>query len=93
MAVLDGYLEIDMTWALAEAKDQLSEVVRRAVDEVPQTISVRGKETAVVLSKARYEALNPGAPPRNFRDHLLAFPKLEELDIERDPPPAGDFQF
>ena len=82
-----------MTWTLAAAKDQLSEVVRRAVDQGPQTISVRGKETAVVLSKAQYDALNPGTPPLNFRDHLLAFPKVEELDTERDSAPARDFQF
>lgn len=82
-----------MAWTLAEAKNQLSEVVRRAVDQGPQTISVRGKDTAVVLSKAQFEALSPRAPPRDLKALLLAFPKVEELNLERDQRPARDFEF
>ncbi len=42
------------TWQLQEAKNKLSEVIRRAREEGPQTITVRGEEAAVVSSpKAR----------------------------------------
>lgn len=82
-----------MAWTLAEAKDQLSEVVRRAVDQGPQIISVRGKDTAVLLSKAEYEALTPPGKVKTFKEHLLAFPKVEELDISRDQTPSRDFEF
>lgn len=39
------------TWQLQEAKNKLSEVIRRAREEGPQTITVRG-ETAVVVTAA-----------------------------------------
>jgi prevent-host-death family protein len=80
-----------MVWTLAAAKDQLSEVVRRAVDQGPQIISIRGKDTAVVLSKAEYDALLPAE--RSFKEHLLAFPKVDDLDLTRDQTPSRDFEF
>lgn len=73
-----------MTWTLAEAKDRLSEVVRRAAIEGPQTISVRGKDTAVVISKAEYEQLTPSKPKGDFVEFLLSIPSLEGVDLERD---------
>lgn len=49
-------------WQLQEAKNKLSEVVRRAVEEGPQTITVRGRDTVVVSalnddSAAEHETL------------------------------------
>ena len=41
------------TWQLQEAKNRLSEVIRRARDEGPQTITVRGEPAAVVSSTDR----------------------------------------
>lgn len=79
-----------MTWTLARAKDQLSEVVRRAVTRGPQTISVRGRETVVVVDKATYDKLDPAAQKRDFKAFLLSIPSLEGVDISRDPTPAGD---
>ncbi|MBX3461449.1 MAG: type II toxin-antitoxin system prevent-host-death family antitoxin [Planctomycetes bacterium] len=35
-------------WQLQEAKNKLSEVVRRAIEEGPQTITVRGRDTVVI---------------------------------------------
>lgn len=86
----DGYLEFAVTWTLAQAKDQLSEVVRRAVDQGPQTISVRGKETAVVMSKAEFEVRNPPASEADFKTFLLSIPSLEGADITRNPAPSRD---
>lgn len=44
-------------WALQDAKNRLSEVVNNAVREGPQTITRRGKETAVVLSMQDFQQL------------------------------------
>lgn len=44
-----------MNWQLQEAKNKLSEVVKAAEHKGPQVITVRGKETAVVLSMRDYE--------------------------------------
>ena len=81
-----------MAWSLAEAKNQLSEVVRRAVDQGPQTISVRGEETAVVLSKVDYEHLRAPDRPQDFKAWLLSGPSLEGVDLERNPVPARDVE-
>jgi len=81
-----------MSWTLAKAKDQLSEVVRRALDNGPQTISVRGKETAVVLSKADFDELRDAEAGATLKD-LLGSLDLEGLDFERDRSPAREIDF
>lgn len=81
-----------MRWTLAEAKDQLSRVVRQAVDEGPQTISVRGRETAVVIGKAEYDRLRAATPPRDFKSYLLSIPSLDDVDLSRDNTPAPDLE-
>jgi prevent-host-death family protein len=42
-------------WQLQEAKNRLSEVVRRAEEEGPQVITVRGREAVVVVARSEYE--------------------------------------
>ena len=51
MAMHDSQRSPDVNWSLAKAKDNLSEVVRRATAEGPQSITVHGEETALVISK------------------------------------------
>jgi antitoxin Phd len=41
-------------WQLQEAKNRLSELVRRARDEGPQVITLHGRDAAVVLSARDY---------------------------------------
>jgi prevent-host-death family protein len=84
--------EVGVSWSLARAKDQLSEVIRRAEDEGPQTITIRGRETAVVMSKSAYDQLDPAKPRRNFKEFLLAIPSLEGVDPTRDETPAQDIE-
>lgn len=48
---------MNAVWALQDAKNRLSEVVNNAVREGPQTITRRGKETAVVLSMQDFQQL------------------------------------
>jgi prevent-host-death family protein len=57
-------------WQLQEAKARLSEVVRRAVGEGPQHVSVRGEPAAVVLSAQDYRRLTSQRP--SIVDHILA---------------------
>ncbi|MGH7025172.1 MAG: type II toxin-antitoxin system Phd/YefM family antitoxin [Caulobacteraceae bacterium] len=58
------------TWQLQEAKARLSELVRRAADEGPQHVSVRGEPAAVVLSEQDYRRLTSKRP--TIVDHILA---------------------
>ena len=60
----------DPYWQLQEAKARLSEVLRRAVDEGPQHVSVRGEAVAVVLSEQDYRQLTAQRP--SIVDHILA---------------------
>jgi prevent-host-death family protein len=78
-----------MTWTLARAKDQLSEVIRQAMDKGPQTISVRGRETAVVLSMAEYDRLRDPDAPKTFKELLLGM-NFDDADLTRDQTPARD---
>ena len=57
-------------WQLQEAKARLSELVRRAVDEGPQHVSVRGEPAAVVLSEREYRELTSRRP--SIVDYILA---------------------
>lgn len=50
------------TWQLQEAKSKFSEVVRRAVAEGPQGITVRGEPVAVLISRAEYARLTRPKP-------------------------------
>ena len=70
-------------WTFAAMKAQLPEVMRRAFDEGPQFVGLEGAETVVVVSLAQYEALlHPAPPALMFKDNLLAFPKVGDLDLE-----------
>ena len=44
-------------WQLQEAKNRLSELVRRAQEEGPQVITVHGKDAAVIVSAEQYGKL------------------------------------
>lgn len=44
-------------WQLQEAKNRLSEVVRKAQHEGPQTITLHGKDAAVVVSAKQFARL------------------------------------
>ena len=81
-----------MTWTLAQAKNQLSEVVRRARSQGPQTISVRGRDEVVVLAREEYEELAGSEKPASFHDWLKSL-DLEGVDLERDRTPPRDLDF
>ena len=63
-----------MSWQLQSAKNRLSEVVSKASTEGPQVITVRGKETAVILSIEEFRKLKApqGALVEFFRRSPLS---------------------
>ncbi len=71
-----------MAWALADAKNQFSEVFRRAVSAGPQEITRRG-EKVILLSEKEYLKLKN--QQMDFKQFLLkATPDLSGLDLRRD---------
>jgi prevent-host-death family protein len=56
-------------WQLQDAKNRFSEVVKRARDEGPQTVTVHGQRAAVIVSAAEFDALIK--PQKSFVDFLL----------------------
>ena len=71
-----------LTWQLQEAKGKFSELVKRALNEGPQGITVRGEPVAVVISRAEYARLTKPKP--GFVEFMRGSPMTGlELDIER----------
>ncbi|MGH9318683.1 MAG: type II toxin-antitoxin system Phd/YefM family antitoxin [Vicinamibacteria bacterium] len=69
-------------WPLHDAKNKLSEVVDRAIEEGPQTITRRGREAAVVVSARDFRQLT------RPKDSLISFFRNSplasvDLDLER----------
>ncbi len=72
-----------MIWQVQEAKARFSELVRDAAESGPQTITVRGRRAAVVLSADDYDRLK--RPQPSMAEFLRASARVGvELDIERD---------
>lgn len=76
-------------WKLETAKARLSEVVRQAAEDGPQTITVRGASRAVLLSVDDYRRLVGDRSDTSwvdrFREGFCADIELErDDDIGRD---------
>jgi prevent-host-death family protein len=69
-----------MIWQLQEAKQKFSQLVRRAIEEGPQTVTRHGEEAVIVISAAEFRRLT-GAP--DFKEFLLSGPSFDDLDLER----------
>jgi antitoxin Phd len=77
-------------WKLEDAKARFSEVVRRARNEGPQRITLRGKDAVVVISVEELERLQPAQERVPFVEFMegLHVPSLElsrESDRGRNP--------
>ena len=68
-------------WQLQEAKAMFSEVIKASVRK-PQIISVRGKDTAVIISIEEYQKLV--RPRRTFFDFIQDSP-LRDFNLELPP--------
>jgi len=70
-------------WKLEDAKARFSEVVRRAREQGPQAVTVRGRRAVVVVDAEEYDRL---AAPKPALD-LTAFLEtlwVGALDLERE---------
>jgi prevent-host-death family protein len=66
-------------WQLQDAKNRLSELVRKARDEGPQVITLHGRDAAVVVSASEYarRAKSKGGLVEFLRKSPLAGAGLE----------------
>lgn len=72
----------DREWQLQEAKNRLSQVVDQALHNGPQTITLRGKPSAVVVSFEEYRKLT--TPRTGLSQFFRQSPLCEvELDLTR----------
>jgi len=70
------------SWQLQEAKQRLSEVLRKTVTEGPQTVTRHGEPIAVIIDFAEYRRLTG--------DDLKAFLRSgphADLPVDREPSP------
>jgi prevent-host-death family protein len=79
-------------WALQDAKARLSEVVRRALEQEPQEITLRGEPAVVVISKRELDQLR--GPRLSFVELMRSSPLADyELDLTRDRSPAREVEW
>ena len=70
-------------WTVQDAKNRFSEVIEHALCEGPQTITRRGKETAVLVSIETFRGIS-GAEG-GLVEFLQGSPLAEgELDLDRE---------
>jgi len=69
-------------WQLQEAKARLSEVIKKAKEEGPQSITVHGSPTAVIISSKEYERLKH--PQGSFVEFMRRSPLYGvDFDLKR----------
>lgn len=78
-------------WQLQEAKNRFSELVRKATEEGPQTVTKHGKESVIVLSADDYRKLEK--PKTSLVEFFRSSPLSEvDLDTKRDQSPARNIE-
>ena len=70
-----------MAWQLQEAKAKFSEVVQKAIEEGPQTVTRHGHDAVVVISVEDFRLMQKRQI--DFKEFLASAP-LEGVDLERD---------
>lgn len=68
-------------WQIQEAKNRLSELVRKAQSDGPQVITLHGRDAVVVLAASRYREL---APQRGSLAEFMRASPLAEVDLALD---------
>jgi prevent-host-death family protein len=74
-------MEERMAWQLQEAKAKFSELVQKAIDEGPQTVTRHGHDAVVVISVEEFRLMQKRQI--DFKEFLASAP-LEGVDLERD---------
>ena len=79
-------------WQLQEAKNRLSEVVRKARQEGPQVITLHGQEAAVVIAAADFRRM-AHRPQDSLVDFFRHSPLVGiDLDLARHPDLGRDIE-
>ena len=78
-------------WQVQEAKARFSELMRGADEAGPQTITVRGRRAAVLLSARDYDRLS-GCKPSLAKFMRVSPLAGIDLAIDRDRSPACDVE-
>jgi antitoxin Phd len=78
-------------WKLQDAKAHFSEVVRRAQSEGPQRVTVRGKDTVVIISAEELKRLLPQERQSPFVEFMESL-YVEGLDLSREPDYGRDVE-
>jgi prevent-host-death family protein len=74
-------------WQLQEAKNSFSEVVRKATEEGPQTVTKHGKDSVIVLSAEDYRKLEK--PKTSLIEFFQKSPFSNvDIHLERDKSPG-----
>ncbi|MBO0140399.1 type II toxin-antitoxin system prevent-host-death family antitoxin [Agrobacterium sp. Ap1] len=81
----------DNIWKLEDAKARFSEVVRRARNEGPQHVTVRGQDSVVVISTEELAKLTRPEPEKPFVEFMESL-GLHTLDITRDDDRGRDIE-
>ncbi len=78
-------------WQLQEAKNRFSELVRKASEEGPQTVTRHGKDSVIVLSVDDYRKMEK--PKTSLVEFFRTSPLSGvDFDTRRDPSPARDIE-
>lgn len=67
------------SWQVQEAKQRFSEVLRKTLDEGPQTVTRHGQPIAVIVDFSEYRRITGD----DLKAFLLAGPQVD-LEVERD---------
>lgn len=76
------------TWALQDAKNHFSEVVDRAMEDGPQTVTRHGREAVVVVAANEFRKMTQ--PAGSLVDFMRRSPLYgaEDIEFERDKSPT-----
>jgi len=69
-------------WQLQDAKNRLSELIRRAREEGAQEITVRGEPAAYLISPEQFRKLPDNGEETSWVDRVLAIPGRGDLTNE-----------
>lgn len=75
-----------MNWHLQDAKNNLSKVIRMARTDGPQTVTLRGERTAVILSAEEYDRM--AKRRKTIVEYLLTGPAWDDEfaeEVDRRP--------
>jgi prevent-host-death family protein len=75
----------DRALVARERQSQLSEVLRRAQKEGPQSITLRGKPAAVLMSQEEFDRLRgEGEKPGAWLDRLRSLGTIDDFEVARN---------